>query len=95
MFDFKSSASKSKLDEVIDNVFSEMAGESSDSEEYAKMVDQLTKLYALRDTQNPKRISPDTLAIVLGNLLGIVIIVGHERAHVVTSRALSFIMKLK
>jgi hypothetical protein len=36
-------------------------------------------------------ISNDTLAIVLGNLLGIAMIVEHERASIVTSKALGFI----
>jgi len=48
-----------------------------------------------RALTEPKRISPDTLATIGANLLGIMIIIGHERAHVVTSKALGFIMKLR
>lgn len=84
---------KSGLEKAIDEVFREMATRSSDSDEYAKMVDQLSKLYSLKET--PKRVSPDTLAIVVGNLAGIILIVGHERMNVVTSKALSFVLKLR
>lgn len=86
---------ESGLKDAIDTVFSEMAAHSSDSEEYAKMVSQLETLYSLKSIDAPKRVSPDTLAIVAGNLLGIMLIVGHERANVVTSKALSFVLKLR
>ena len=42
-----------------------------------------------------RRVSPDTMAIVAGNLLGIALIVGHERMNVVTSKALGFVLKSK
>lgn len=87
----ENSGKKSELDHAISVVFTEMAGESSDSEEYAKMVEQLIRLYSLKP--KPKRISPDTLAIVVGNLVGVLIIVGYERAHIVTSKATNFVLK--
>lgn len=93
MFKLKPPGEKSKLDEAIDNLFSDMAGLSSDSEDYAKMVQQLSVLYSLKE--EPKRVSPDTLCVVAGNLLGVILIVGHERAHVITSKALLFVQKLK
>jgi hypothetical protein len=95
MFTSKDPDEKSGLEEAIDTVLSEMAGVTTDSDEYAKMVDQLVKLYSLKDTDAKKRVSPDTLAMITGNLLGILVIVGHERAHVVTSKALSFVTKLR
>jgi len=48
-----------------------------------------------RDLLRPKRVSPDTLILVAGNLLGIVIILGYERANVITSRAMNLVMKLR
>lgn len=85
---------KSKLDEAIDNALSELAGPSADSEEYARMVDQLVKLHALKIAESRPRISPDVKATIAANLAGILVIVGHERAHIVTSKALGFIKKL-
>lgn len=43
----------------------------------------------------PKPVSRDTLVLAGANLLGIVLIVGHERAHVVTSKAIGFIKTLR
>lgn len=78
------------LQNLIDQHVASMTNEQ-DSVEYARKVDQLTKLYSLKD--NKSRVSADTLAIVAGNLAGILLIVGHEKAHVVTSKALGFILK--
>ena len=86
---------KPGLDKAIDELLKEMSALNGDSEEYAKMVTQLNTLYRLKEVDPPKTISPDTLAIVAGNLLGIVMIVGHERAHVITSKAIGFILKMR
>lgn len=83
------------LQEAIDSVLEEMKGFTADTPEYAAMTDQLTKLYNLKVLDTPKGVSKDTLAMIGGNLAGIVMILGHERAHVVASKALSFVMKLK
>jgi hypothetical protein len=75
-------------------VLREMAGVTADSEEFEKMTDQLVKLHALKTNESRPRISPDVKATILANLAGIAIVVGHERTHIVTSKALGFIKKL-
>ena len=80
------------IDGVIAEAFSQLDVYPSNSNEYAQIVRQIETLYALKNNRS-SRVSPDTLFIVLGNLLGIAIIVGHERANVVTSKALNFVMK--
>lgn len=91
MFEVRKPEEDSGLQTAIDTVYSEMAGVSCDSDEYCKMVDQQVKLYSLKET--PKRVSPDTLAIVIGNVIGILAIIGYERAHIATSKALQFVLK--
>lgn len=95
MFNFKPKDEKSGLERAIDNLLFDMSKNQCDSAEYAKMVVQLNTLYKLKEVDVPKRVSPDTLAIVAGNLLGILLIVGHEKAHVVTSKAINFVLKLR
>lgn len=95
MFAKKAPVEKTGLEIAIDDLHSQMASVTADTEEYSTMADQLIKLYKLREHDAPRRISPDTLALVAGNLAGIVLIVGHERANVVTSKALNFVMKLR
>lgn len=92
----KTPKEKSLLDHAIDKVHTEMTAVSADSDDYAKMRKQLSKLYALKEAETSNnRVSRDTLALVLGNLTGIVLIVGHERAHVVGSKALALLHKLR
>ena len=81
------------LEATIKTAYANLSSYSAHSPESAAIADQLTKLYALKESNSKRRISPDTLAIVAGNLAGILLIVGHEQAHVVTSKALNFVIK--
>lgn len=85
---------KTALDKAIDDLLGEMDNVTGDSTEYEKMVDQLVKLHALKTHDGRTGISSDTWANIFANLGGILIIVGHERAHLVTSKALGFIKRL-
>ena len=91
---FKPNPLNVKLDEIIDRVMQDMTNEDPESERYDAMSNQLTKLYTIKNENRSRRVSPDTLANVAANLAGIAIIVGHERVHIVTSKALGFIKKL-
>lgn len=85
---------KTNLERTINDLLTEMDGEDPASERYTTMVDQLVKLHAMKTEESRRRVSPDVKANILANLAGILIIVGHERAHIVTSKALSFIRRL-
>jgi hypothetical protein len=85
---------KSNLDKAIDELYTQMDDVTGDSQEYASMADQLVKLHALKMNESSRRVSPDTRANIIANLLGILIIVTHERVHIVTTKALGFIKKL-
>lgn len=95
MFTPKIPYENSGLEKAIDDILVDMQGFTSETEEYAAMAKQLTALYSLKDAGRPSRVSPDTMAIVAGNLLGILVIVGYERASVVTSKGLSLLLKAK
>lgn len=92
---FKKPVQKTQLDEAIDLATRALAGYEPHSEEYAKTVEQLTALNAIREDTHTDRLSKDTLALILGNLAGIVVIVAYEHSHVITSKALSFLTKSK
>lgn len=80
------------LEDEIAHVFARVSQLDPESKEYAKAVAQLTKLYALKP-ERPEGVKPDTWVLAGANLLGILFIVSHERAHVVTSKAVSFVGK--
>ena len=48
-----------------------------------------------REASRKDRFSPDTLLMVGGNLAGILLILNFEKLNVVTSKALSFVIKLR
>ena len=86
---------KSVIDEPITAVLNDMNTYGPDSEEYSQLVDHLDRLIRLKQEEKRSRVSPDTMAIVAGNLLGILIIVAYEHNHVMASKATNFVLKTK
>ena len=91
----KTPSEKTELEKAIEKVLFEMDEYTSDMDEYARMVDQLEKLYKLKDIDKPTRVSADTVAMITANLVGIAMIIGYERANILTSKALSVLFKLR
>ena len=84
-----------KLDEIIDELQTYILSTTPDDDDYEDLVARLETLYKMKEQEAPDRISANTKAIIAANIAGIVLILGFEKANVVTSKALSFIMKLK
>jgi hypothetical protein len=64
-------------------------------EKYDTTLTQLERLFALKQLEKPQKISADTKATIAANLAGILTIVAYEHSHVITTKALSFLMHLK
>lgn len=86
---------KTPLDQEIDRLFAELASEDPGSDTYSQINDQLVKLYKLQEVHSTKRLSADTVATICAHLTGIAVIVGYERAHVISSKAVGFLTKLR
>lgn len=82
-----------KLEKEIDRLLERMETLSPENEEYATITDQLVKLYKLQEVDSKKRVSADTLAGIAANMLAILVIVNHEHAHVITSKAFGLVGK--
>ena len=95
MFTQKPPSEPNGLQKVFDALQDRLQKAQPDTEEYPKMVEQLSKLYKLKESDSPKRVDPNTALTVGGNLAGILLILQYERAHVITSKALSFVLKLR
>lgn len=129
MFIDKLFSKPTALNQAIDDLIAAMQKEKAGTLEYAKLVDQLIKLYKLKEIdinsvlkeaeflnkqqqqeaetelkrldirqklkemKLPFGMKPETVAIIAANLLGIVLILNHERLNVVTSKAMSFVKK--
>lgn len=95
MFEKTLDETQAALDRTIIELQNDMQTRDADSDEYATMLNRLERLQKLKKPRFFEKISPDTMIIVAGNLVGIVIIVAYEHSHVVTSKALSFAGKLR
>jgi hypothetical protein len=84
---------RTRLEKEIDSVIQTMSLYHPGSEEYGYIADNLDKLYKTKANEQVRRVSPDTIAVVAGNLLGIVLILGYEKADIITSKALGFVLR--
>lgn len=94
IFSKKTNDEHSTLDDVITDVYDQMSGIKKDTEEFATLMAHLKELHALKkQTASHSSVSADKWVDVGGNLIGIFAILSYEHAHVITSKALSFIRK--
>lgn len=91
----KADKDPSPIDAAIAQVVDDMLLTPTGTKEYTELTEQLERLYKSKGHVSDRSISPDTLLMVGANLLGIILILTYERANVVTSKALSFILRLK
>lgn len=83
------------IDDQIEAVIIEMKLLGVDSEEYPKLMTLLERLHELKVKERPDPVSRDTMAVIAGNLTGILLIVSYEHVHVMTSKALSLLTRPK
>jgi hypothetical protein len=87
------------LDETITNLISEFAGLDAGSAEQTAAAVSLKVLMELRaaDKLAAKKpvMSPDMIAAIAANLLGIGLILGFEKANVITTKSLSLLPKIR
>ena len=69
--------------------------ESEDAETYDLWLKRAERLSVLRESNAKNRVSRDTLAVVGGNITIAAMIIGFERAHIVTSKALGLFLKMR
>jgi len=93
---FKKSSSKAHpLDAELDRAMKFIVAKSPDSPEYAAALDQIEKLTKIKAPNAATTLSKDTLVTAATNLAGIVMVIGHERIHVIATKALGLVMKAR
>jgi hypothetical protein len=92
---FTKQKEKTDLELEIDRLVLELKKHKPNSEEYATVISQLKELSKIQKEQSPASVSPDTKVMAAVNLAGIVMILKHETAHVIASKAISFVPKLR
>lgn len=83
------------LDSETMRCLDEMGEWPQDSEEYQTRLAHLERLKKLKADDRPDRVDRNTLAVVGGNILTILIIVAYEQKHVLQTRGLPFLLKPK
>lgn len=89
----KNKNDKPGLQDEIDRLLKALSNEQPDSELYNTITTRLAALYPLLETKNSSKVSKETWAMIGANLIGIGAIIGHERVHVISTKALGFVMK--
>jgi len=93
---FKTPEDPEELNVAIAESLDELRAHNANSDEYAQIVTQIERLHKLKTPEKDKRrVDPNTVVAVAGNLAGIVLILNYERLHVIGSKALGFVLKAK
>lgn len=92
---FTRAKTQTRLDAAIDRAFNALENQEVTSEDYSTVLDRVATLHDIKQSEKPDRVSMDTVAVTVANLLGIVLILRHEDVNVITSRAMNLVMKPK
>ena len=84
---------KETIDEAIEYTLCAMTEYHPDSEEYTKMVENLKTLSEAKGAIKPSSFPWKEVATGLFTIIGIGMIIGHEREDSITSKALGFVLK--
>lgn len=78
------------LDDAIRSCYSDLMDHKADTEAHQKILNQLTELYALKQ----KRVDPNVVLTVLGNLLVGMTVLKYEQTGVITTKVWQFLGKM-
>lgn len=99
MFARKSNDETHPLDESIESLTQALAGMDEGDEKHTAAVQSLKTLMELRNADKEAKrklpVSPEVLTAAGANVLGILLILGFEQKHVLTSKAMSFVPKIR
>jgi Na+/phosphate symporter len=83
------------LNKQIDAVLDRMDDVGVDSDEYRKLMKSLERLTDIKKKLRREPVSRNTMILVAGNLLGILLIIAYEQTHVMTSKGFSHVIRPK
>lgn len=95
MFNIKPSSMKTELQVVRTKAISELETLTSDSDDYKRIMNHVETLSNLIDAEKLERLSPNTVAVILGNVGIAALVLWHERDNVLTTKLLPFLSKTK
>ena len=84
-----------KLDKVIDDLIENMQKVKPDSIEYNNMSQNLEILLRAKGSVKESKIDWTTVAMIGGTILQTVLILKHEQIDIITTKAMSTLLKLR
>jgi len=99
VFNFNKQSQIDALDEAIDDLLRDLkggGGNTHEQESHTVATENLIKLMKLKMELKPSwRPSPDVLVTAIGSVASVVLMLHFEKLGVITSKAISFVMKAK
>lgn len=86
---------KDKFDHLIESSIHKLNELDETDEDYAKILSLLERLEKLKKEVYEPKLDPNKTLAVAANLAGIIAVLNYEQAHVIGSKALSLVMKVK
>lgn len=91
---FSRNREQTALDIALDKAMKELSRHKVGSDEYNKVLENVIKIHAMKVKDKPDSLSLDTLVLAASNLVGILLIIGHEQiGNVLTSKALGLLIR--
>ena len=94
-YSFTKENDKTPFDDLIASVLRRMDTTDEFSDEYPMLLAYLERLNEIKAQNRRAPVSLDTLAIIAGNLFGILVVVGYEHTHAITSKGLNQLIRPK
>jgi hypothetical protein len=86
---------ESQLEAAINKAYRDLDSHPVGTEKYVQTLDAIVKLHKMKEDEKPSEVDKNTALIVGANILGILLIIRHEHVNVITSRAMSTLIKPK
>lgn len=86
---------KTGLEEARDQAFLELKNFTVDEDDYTKIMVHIKTLSELIDNEKSEKLSPNTVAMILGNIGIAVMFTIFEKQNVVTTKVIPFLMRSK
>lgn len=87
-------AYKRLLESELEHSLKSLRAQTIGSDEHKKIMDAAVTLHSLMDEENPEGVKKDTLALIAGNLIGIILVIKHEQVgNFISSKAFGLLLR--
>lgn len=92
---FNRNREETHLESALERALTELDRKAVGTAEYDRVLENVVKLHEMKEAEKPSKVSKDTWAIIGANLAGIVLVINAEHVGVITTKAFSFVGKIR